>query len=135
MNSRPDALSSIVERYFALIADPDRSEDELFQLLHPDLRVIEHPNCFSPNGSERDLAAIRKTLAAGRELVTGQRFDAVEHLVVGDTVATRAIWTGTLAGGVGTFPAQTQLRAHIAHFFTFREGRIWQQETFDCFDP
>jgi ketosteroid isomerase-like protein len=128
-------LSRLVERYFALIADPNEPEQEVSDLLHPEVQVVEHPNRFSPNGSVRDLAAIRSSLAEGRELVTGQRFDAIEHLVVGEIVVTRARWTGTLARDIGSLSAGTELRARIAHFFTFREGRIWRQETFDCFSP
>jgi hypothetical protein len=43
-------------------------------------------------------------------------------------VATRALWAGTLRTG-------PTLTTRFSMHFVLRDGRIWRQETFDCFDP
>jgi ketosteroid isomerase-like protein len=63
------------------------------------------------------------------------RFDALEHIVAGERVVTRAVWTGTLAIDAGSLPAGTELRADCCMVFTVREGRIAGQENYDCYHP
>ncbi len=59
-----------------------------------------------------------------------------EHLpTVGGTLVTRAVWEGELAIDAGPLVRGTRLRADIAMFFEFRDGRILRQENFDCYGP
>jgi ketosteroid isomerase-like protein len=127
--------TAVIERYLALIADPDAEAEEIRALLEPDMRFVELPNLFNPNGSERDPDAIVASLAQGRELVRDQRFDVVDHVVGENAVATRVVWTGTMAVAAGPFPAGARLRADSFMRFTFRGGRIARQENYDCFHP
>jgi ketosteroid isomerase-like protein len=123
--SEPDPIA-VIERYLALIADPVGDLDAIEALLDPDFHFIEHPNLVSPNGSERDVEQVRASASAGRRLLRSQRFDVVDHLVDGDEVATRVVWTGELVAG-------SRLRADSSMHFELRGGRIVRQENFDCF--
>jgi ketosteroid isomerase-like protein len=123
----------VIERYLALIADPVADPAAIQELLDPEVRFIERPNLFSPRGSERDRAQMLASLAQGRELLREQRFDVLDHLVAGDTVATRVVWTGTLAVEAPPFAAGSRLRADSSMYFTFRDGLIVRQENYDCF--
>jgi ketosteroid isomerase-like protein len=125
--------TAVIERYLALIADPTADPASIGELLDPAVRFIERPNLFSPRGSERDRAQMLASLAQGRELLREQRFDVVDHLVAGDTVATRVVWTGTLAVEVPSYAAGSRLRADSSMYFTFRDGLIVRQENYDCF--
>ena len=122
-----------IDRYLALIADPTADPADFTHLLDPDMRFIEHPNLFSPRGSERNPAQMLASLAEGRQLLRDQRFDVVDHLVAGDRVATRVVWTGTLATAAPPFAAGARLRADSSMYFTLRGGRIARQENYDCF--
>lgn len=125
--------TTIIERYLALIADPTSDLAVVGDLLDLDMRFIEHPNLFSPRGSERDRARMLATLEQGRQLVRDQRFDVVDHLVAGDNVVSRVVWTGTLATAAPPFAAGTRLRADSSMHFALRDGRIARQENYDCF--
>ena len=125
--------TAVIERYLALIADPAADPAAVEELLDPGMRFIERPNLFSPRGSERDRAQMLASLAQGRELLHEQRFDVVDHLVAGRTVATRVVWTGTLAIEAPPFAAGSRLRADSSMYFNFRDGRIVRQENYDCF--
>jgi len=133
--SRTRASALEARRYLALIADPTADLAAVGELLDPQMRVIEHPNLFSLRGSERDPGQVLASLAQGRRLVRDQRFDVVGHLVDGDAVATRVVWSGTLATDAPPFRAGARLRADCAMHFTLRGGRIARQESYDCFHP
>jgi predicted ester cyclase len=104
-------------------------------LLHPDVRVVEHPNAINPRGGVRDLEGVVTGYLAGKKMLARQSFELHELVVKGERVAVRATWEGTLAGYVGPLPAGAALRAHIASFRTVAEGRILEHETFDCYEP
>lgn len=131
-----EAASSLVERYVDLVASPTSDPAEIEALLDADYRFIEHPNLLNPTGSERDRAAALAGIPQGRVLLSSQRFTIHDHLAApGGTLITRAGWEGELAIDVGTFVRGTRLRAVVAMFFEFRNGRILRQENFDCYGP
>jgi len=130
-----DHRIATVERYLALVVDLDADPAGLDDLVHPDARFVERPCLVSPRGRERDVDAARAGLAHSRSLLSAQRIDVRDHLVAGDRVVTRAVWTGTLAHDAGPLRAGTELRAECSMFFTVRDGRIAAQENFDCYHP
>lgn len=71
-------VAFIVERYYAVVADRDGSADALRALLHPDVRIVEHPNAINPQGTVRDRDAAVAGYLAGQQLLTEQTFDVHE---------------------------------------------------------
>jgi ketosteroid isomerase-like protein len=130
-----DHSIATVERYLALVADLDADPGELERFVHPEARFVERPCLVSPRGQERDLEAARAGFAHSRTLLSAQRIDVREHVVAGDRVITRAVWTGRLAHDAGPLPAGTELRADCSMFFTLRDGLIAEQENYDCYHP
>jgi ketosteroid isomerase-like protein len=125
--------TTVIERYLALISDPTADLEAIEALLDADMRFVERPNLVSPRGSERDREQLLASVAVGRELLRDQRFEVVDHVVEGDRVASRVVWTGTLAVAAPPFAAGSELRADSSMHFTLRDGRIAHQENFDCF--
>ncbi len=67
--STPNEVAAVVRRYFDLAADLSAPPDALRDLLHPDLRVIEHPNALNPQARWRGtLAQDVGSRAAGTEI-------------------------------------------------------------------
>jgi ketosteroid isomerase-like protein len=127
--------AEIVERYLSLIADPSAGVDQIAALLHDEMRFVERPNLVNPHGSTRDGAAMLAAVAQGRQLLESQRFEVLDHVVAGDTIATRVVWTGIPAVDAPPFRAGSSLRADSFMRFTLRDGRIAHQENYDCFHP
>jgi ketosteroid isomerase-like protein len=127
--------AAVVERYYEVVADLSASERALRELLHPDVRVVEHPNAINPRGGVRDLEGVVSGYLAGKKMLARQSFKLHELVVKGERVAVRATWEGTLAGDVGPLPAGAPLKAHVASFLTVADGRILEHETFDCYEP
>ncbi|MBV9480089.1 MAG: hypothetical protein JO249_04970 [Acidobacteria bacterium] len=49
-------------------------------------------------------------------------------------VALEVLWVGKLAVSFGTLAAGSEMRAHSAMFFEFKEGKIVSQRNYDCFE-
>jgi ketosteroid isomerase-like protein len=127
--------SETVRRYFEVVGDLRSSTDDLEELLHPDARIIEHPNPITPNGAVRNVEATLQAFRAGKALLSQQSFDVHEVLVIGDRVAVRATWSGTVGIDAGAFTRGAVLTAQMAGFLTVRDNRIVEHETFDCYQP
>jgi ketosteroid isomerase-like protein len=121
----PDPVA-VVERYLAAVTDIDADPATVAGLVHADARFVERPNLVAPTGRRRDAACAP---------MRSHRFDALEHIVAGERVVTRAVWTGTLAIDAGALSAGTELRADCCMVFTVRAGRIVEQENYDCYHP
>ncbi|MFE0103705.1 nuclear transport factor 2 family protein [Streptomyces sp. NPDC059009] len=109
--------------------------EELARFFHADAVQHEFPNALFPDGVRRDLSAVLESAERGRGVISHQRFEVHNAVASGDQVALEVTWTGTLAVGLGGLPAGRVLRAHIAVFLEFRDGRIVSQRNYDCYDP
>jgi ketosteroid isomerase-like protein len=130
----PD-VEATVRAYYRTVGDLNAPVDALAALLHPDVRVVEHPNAINPHGAERGLDGVLAGYQAGKQLLSEQSFDVHEVLVAGRRAAVRATWTGRLAIAVGPLPAGAELTAHLASLITIDDGLIREHETFDCYEP
>jgi ketosteroid isomerase-like protein len=137
---REAANLEIARRYLAAIeastsgaAGPAPGGVEAF--LAPDIQQEEFPNRFAPAGARRDLAALREAGERGRKVLRGQRYEVQKAFAVGDTVILEVLWVGTLAVPVGEIPTGGEMRAHFAVFLELRDGLIYLQRNYDCFEP
>jgi ketosteroid isomerase-like protein len=120
-------------RYHQAVSDFATGE-ELAAFFHPDATHHELPNALFPYGTIRDLAGLCAAAEAGRTRLSAQSFEVVNALAVADQVALEVLWTGTLAIPLGDLPAGHTLRAHIATFIEFRDGKIITQRNYDCYE-
>src|SRR5580704_5687395 len=100
--------------------------DEISAFMHPDIRVIEHPNKITPAGKTYDLAELRAANERGRALLVGERYAVRAVLVDGDRAVVQSTWTGTLADG-------RAITAEMCSVFELAGGLIAKQEQYDCF--
>lgn len=128
-------VEDVVRRYYDVVGDLTRSEEELAALLHPAAVVVEHPNPVTPAGARRGVAESLAGFRAGRTLLSEQAFDVHEVIVTGERAAVRARWEGTVGRDAGPFAAGDRLTAHVAAFLTVRDGQVLGHETFDCYEP
>jgi ketosteroid isomerase-like protein len=130
--SDPEA---VVRPYYAIVSDLGSTAEDLLAVLHPDVRITEHPNAINPSGQVRDRDASVAGFEAGKRLLSKQAFDIHEVLAAGDRVAVKATWHGTIGITAGPFQAGAELTAHIASLLTVQDGLIREHETFDCYEP
>jgi ketosteroid isomerase-like protein len=125
----------VVRRYLAAVADADATADDLAALLHPDVRVVEHPNLVSPHGARRGRDEVLAAYEVGKRLMARQEFELQDAVERDGLVAARATWRGELAQSAGPLPAGGRLPAHIPLFVRVREGLVIEHETYDCYEP
>jgi ketosteroid isomerase-like protein len=109
--------------------------DALAAYFTPDAVHRELPNLLFPQGMTRDVAGLEEAAEAGQGKMASQTYEVRNAVEAGDTVALEVLWTGTLAVDLGTLPAGHVMRAHIATFLDFRDGRIAGQRNYDCYEP
>jgi ketosteroid isomerase-like protein len=110
------------------------AEDELAELVAPDVRFVERPNLINPSGSERDAAAMRAALGTGRQLLAWQSYEVRDHIASGDIVVTRMRWSGELAVDAGPWRAGTRMAAWCVAHYRLADGRIVSIEQHDCYE-
>ena len=97
------------------------------ELLHPDVLVVEHPNKLNPAGARYDHAAIRAAGERGAALMAREEYAVRALTIEGDRAVAQIAWLGVLHDG-------REMRAHICSVIELREGRVWRQEQYDCFE-
>jgi ketosteroid isomerase-like protein len=93
------------------------------------------PNRLEPIGGHRDLDGVLESAKSDKRTLRAQKFDILNSITDGDSVALEILWSGYLAVPVDTLPADSEMRAHISLWLEFRDGKICRQHNYNCFDP
>jgi ketosteroid isomerase-like protein len=101
----------------------------------PEVVQREFPNLLVKAGATRDLAALRRGMEAGKKSTSNERYEIVTLVADGDEVAVEARWSATLNVAFGSLAAGQTMRAYLAIFLTWRDGKIIAQRNYDCFEP
>ena len=115
-----------ITAYFAAIATNDPHAAQPF--LHDDVKLVEHPNVLNPKGKTYDRTAMREAGERGAKLMASQSYDIREMIIDGERAAVTTVWTGTLRDG-------RTMRAQFCTILELRDGKVWRQEQYDCFEP
>jgi ketosteroid isomerase-like protein len=108
--------------------------EELAAFLHPDAVHTQLPNALFPDGTVRRLPDLIAAVQQGHKLLTEQDFEVINAVAAGAQVALEVMWSGTLAVPLGDLTAGQVLRAHVAAFLEFRDGKIIAQRNYDCYE-
>ena len=100
-----------------------------------DVVFREYPNRVVPNGRVSHLEDMRKTFEKGRRLLSSQKYEVQTVVEHGEEIAAEIVWTGRLAVAFDNLPAGSELRAYVAMFLPFRDGKIASQRNYDCYPP
>ena len=113
------------------------SAENVSRFYSPEIEFHEFPNRIVPYGRVRRRADLQAAYAQGQKLLTSQRYDVRRVVENGDEVAVELEWTGVLAVPVAAMnlPAGHEMKAYVAMFLTFRDGKIVSQRNYDCYPP
>lgn len=111
------------------------SPDDISRFYHPDIVQTEYPNGITKNTVHRDLQALKDAAIRGSKVMQRERYEVVNTHVNGNTVVLEVIWIGTLAIPIGNLPAGGEMKAYIAQFYEFKDGKVIKQRNYDCFEP
>jgi ketosteroid isomerase-like protein len=108
--------------------------DELAQFFASEVILEIFPSRFFPTGSRANLAGIRSAAERGKKIMASQSYEIKNALASGDQVALEVEFLGTLLVPFEHIPAGGQMRAHVAIFLSFKNGKITSQRNYDCYD-
>jgi ketosteroid isomerase-like protein len=108
---------------------------ELAEFFDRDAVQEEFPNRLSPIGAHRNLDAILDAARKGKRILRAQKFEILNSIADGDRIALEVFWSGYLAVPVDSLPADSEMRAHFSMWIEFKDGKIFRQHNYDCFDP
>jgi ketosteroid isomerase-like protein len=103
----------------------------------PDIEFREFPNRIVPHGRVRRRADLQAAYGQAQKLLSSQHYEVKRVVEKGDDVAVELEWTGVLAAPVAAMnlPAGHEMKAYVAMFLTFCEGKIVSQRNYDCYPP
>jgi ketosteroid isomerase-like protein len=125
---------AIVRAYLAVVERLEGAE-ALGRFWHPEGEFEELPNAIAPRGSKRDRASITASFERGRAILASQRYEIVNAFGAGDQLLVELVWTGTMKIDAGSLRAGQMLRASCAAVIELRDGLIYRQRQYDCYDP
>lgn len=126
---------SNLERTKAYLRSFETRDGSNLSFYAPDVIQRELPNRLVPTGATRDLAALQAAAERGRHVVLSERYEILSLVEQGDEVAAEVLWTARLAVALGTLAPGDLMKAHLAMFITWRDGKIISQRNYDCFEP
>ena len=100
-----------------------------------DIAIQEFPNRIAPQGRVRRAADLRAAYEQGRKILQSQIYAVQRIFEAGNEVVAELEWTGILAVPVMNLPAGSEMKAFVAMFLTFRDGKIVSQRNYDCYPP
>ena len=112
-----------------------KSSDEFQKFYHSDVEQTEFPNAITRNTTTRTLNDLKESSEKGRKILTKEKYEVKNILSVGDTVILECIFRGTLAIPIGNIAVGEQMTAHFVQIFEFKDGKIFRQRNYDCFEP
>jgi ketosteroid isomerase-like protein len=103
----------------------------------PDIEFHEFPNRIVPHGRVRKRADLQAAYGQAQKLLRSQHYEVRRVVENGDEVAVELEWTGVLAVPLAAMnlAAGHEMKAFVAIFLTFRDGKIVSQRNYDCYPP
>jgi len=111
------------------------SAAELDTFYHEDVQQIEYPNAIVKNTAIRSLQDLKDASERGKKILIKEVYEIKQIYSSGDNVILEAVWKGTLSIALGNIPAGGEMTAYFAQFFQFKDGKIYRQRNYDCFEP
>ncbi len=126
--------ASLARQYLQAVESLGPPED-VAAFYAPDVVFQEFPNRIAPEGRIRRAGDLSDAYQKGRQLLRSQTYAVQRMIEAGDEVAVELEWSGVLAIPVMNLPAGSEMKAFVAMFLTFRDGKIISQRNYDCYPP
>jgi hypothetical protein len=123
-----------VEQFLKALSNGLHGQD-LEKYYHRKVIQCEYPNLLTKNLTERDFETIKLASIKGLDVLKSQSYELIKAFEFGDVVIIEAIWKGKLAVPLGKLNVGDEMRAYFAQFYEFKDGLIYRQRNYDCFEP
>ncbi|WP_438449037.1 nuclear transport factor 2 family protein [Gorillibacterium sp. sgz5001074] len=124
----------IVKKYFTLTEQFVTEESDYTDIFHPDIEQTEYPNWLTSQLMVSNREMLLKRMPNGAKLLASQQYDIQRAYETEDAVITEVIWTAVIGNNLGVFKEGQELKAYFCCVFEFKDGLIYRQRNYDCFE-
>lgn len=111
------------------------SFDTIKEFYHSDIEHTEYPNTLTKNKTIRNLQELMEASIRGQKVLLKEEYEIINTFAFENTVIVESVFIGTLAIAIGNIEPGGQMKAYFAQFFEFKDGKIFRQRNYDCFEP
>ena len=119
---------------FLRMLENRKSSKELEEFYHPESIQIEFPNALTKEYTSRTLTELKEASDKGSKILKKETYEVKNLLSIGDTVVLECILRGNLSIPLGKIESGGQMMAYFAQIFEFKDGKIYRQRNYDCFE-
>jgi ketosteroid isomerase-like protein len=125
---------NLIRLYFKALEDgiPVAQFGKFF---HQDALQYEFPSRLNPNGKGRKKDELLADYERSRGIISKQEYRIKSMVSDGDRVCVETEWKGVLAIAIGAMKAGDAMKADFGVFFRIADGRIKEQNNYDCIHP
>ena len=124
----------IVTEFLKMMSER-KSEDTFEKFYHEDAEQIEYPNLVTKNIARRSLKDLKIGSERGRKIMSKEIYEIKNLYSLDNIVILEAVWKGTLSIPIGKLKIVEEMIAYFAQFFEIKDGKIFRQRNYDCFEP
>lgn len=124
-----------LKAYFDLVESFSTDPAAYAAVLHPEVEQTEYPNLTTRTIQHRNFTDILDNTRAGRELLRDPSFEVQHtHLGANDSILVEGVWQAIVVSDVRGLVRGQRLRAQLCLVFEFKDGKIYRQRRYPCFD-
>jgi hypothetical protein len=125
----------LIKKYFHLVENFRTDSAVYEEILHPHIIQTEYPNLVTKQVKSRSLEGLVNGAKAGKQLLSAQKFEIIGMLAGTGHLTVELQWHGTVALDIASFRKGQVLTAYICTIFEFKDGKIFRQRNYDCYEP
>jgi hypothetical protein len=125
---------ALVYRYFQLLESFSDDPAEFARIFHPEVIQTEYPNQLSSEIRQRSLDIMLESMDTNRIILKSQHFSVLKVADAGNILVVEAKWTGEIGVDAGQFRRGQVMKAFICTVIEFRDGKIYRQRNYDCYE-
>ncbi len=99
------------------------------------VKQIEWPNLFKPQGDRRDLQKLKDDIEKARGILRDQRYEIKRAISDDQCVVLEMVWRGEMEVDTPPLTKGQKLKAHCVAIFDFENGKVVGLRNYDCFEP
>jgi ketosteroid isomerase-like protein len=124
----------LIKRYFNCLERLPIERTDFESFLHPEIEQHEFPNLLNRRGQKSDFPDVLRRAAVAKTILSSQTYEINNSIESGNQLVIEATWTGKMAKETGPLKMGQELKAYFCIVCEFKDGKIYRQRNYDCFD-
>lgn len=124
----------IVKKFLSALEQFCDQEEVFAEVLHPEFQQKEFPNLLNKSGQESDFYHAVERAGKAKNILSRQVYQITNIVSDADQIVAELRWEGWMAIDAGPLKQGQKVTAYICVVIEFKDGKIYRQRNYDCFD-